>query len=508
MSTQTYDALGFDPAPGVPASVHHLVTALSGVGKQLDDAHDTLSRLGKADGAWVGEAASAFAEKAGALPKYLADGHGSLVDAAHALHTWQSRLTDFQALARRYEQEAEAARRTVREARDNPDLRLAGQTFDTDAALQKAQQRLDHATRRVNEADAALDAIVKKAQALLSDHTEAAREAARAIRRAADAAPDEPGLLDRFLDAVKGLGEEIRNLANDIWNWVKEHADTIYKIGDWLGYASAVCDVLAVVFSETIIGAVVFEAIGMVLNAGALAFHAVGWAAGAKKGSWLDIGLDIVGFVPFGDLLRLGKVGKGALKGVKIPMNVLDFGVKAADSWKRAGDIVEQVGGTAKLGDDAEEWAMRNIGALGSKAHAIHVTADTLADRFKVAVAKEFGDYNLYRAGAGVTDMAFQKLMPNLIENSPLGRIPALADSVRPIVDNAGETVGRYIDPRSWTARGYEAAMGAKNLYKEGVRHATEDIRYGSEKIQEGIDSARESAGAFMDRVADVNPLG
>ncbi|MFQ6141689.1 hypothetical protein ACLMNJ_01250 [Streptomyces seoulensis] len=34
--------------------------------------------------------------------------------------------------------------------------------------------------------------------------------------------------------------------------------------------------------------------------------------------------------------------------------------------------------------------------------HAIHVTADTLADRFKVAVAQEFGDRNLYRAGAGL----------------------------------------------------------------------------------------------------------
>ncbi|MFD6274704.1 hypothetical protein ACFWFI_03850 [Streptomyces sp. NPDC060209] len=189
-------------------------------------------------------------------------------------------------------------------------------------------------------------------------------------------------------------------------------------------------------------------------------------------------------------------------------MNVLDFGAKAADSWKRADDIIAHVGGTAKLGDDAEEWAVRNIGALGSKAHAIHITADTLADRFAVAVAKEFGDRNLYRAGAGVTDMVFQKAMPQLIESTPLGRIPALADSVRPIVDGAGETVGRYIDPRSWTARGYEAALGAKNLYKEGVRVATDPVQYGSEKIHEKIDQARETAGDVFGRLSDANPFG
>jgi hypothetical protein len=99
-------------------------------------------------------------------------------------------------------------------------------------------------------------------------------------------------------------------------------------------------------------------------------------------------------------------------------VNVLDFGVKAADSWKRAGDIVESVGGTAKLGEDAEKWVMRNWGELGSKAHAIHVTADTLKDRFTVAVAKEFGDSTLYRAGAGLLDKPFQKLMPTLVENT------------------------------------------------------------------------------------------
>lgn len=85
--------------------------------------------------------------------------------------------------------------------------------------------------------------------------------------------------------------------------------------------------------------------------------------------------------------------------------------------------------------------------------------------------------------------------------------VPAVVDSVRSVVDDAGN-VRQYVDPRSWTARGYEAITGAHDLYKEGVRHATEDIQYGSEEFQEKIDSAREKAGKVVDRISSVNPFG
>lgn len=191
----------------------------------------------------------------------------------------------------------------------------------------------------------------------------------------------------------------------------------------------------------------------------------------------------------------------GAFKGVKIPMNVLDFGAKAADSWKRAGDIIDAVGGTAKLGDDAEKWVARNWSSMGDKAHAIHITADSFTDRLKVSVAKEFGDSTLY-AGTGA---AIQKVIPKLVESTPLGRIPQLADSVKPIVNDAGETVGKYVDPRSWTARGYEAVTGAKGIYKEGARLATGDVQYLSDKVHEKIDQTRDTVSGVIDH---MNPFG
>jgi hypothetical protein len=70
------------------------------------------------------------------------------------------------------------------------------------------------------------------------------------------------------MDSLEGLGDKFKELAGDIWKWIRKNADIIYKIGDWLGYASAACDVLALIFSETVIGAAIFEGIGMALSEG------------------------------------------------------------------------------------------------------------------------------------------------------------------------------------------------------------------------------------------------
>ena len=471
MSTQTYEALGFDPAPGVPASVHHLVTALTNVGKQLHDAHATLTRLGKADAAWAGEAAAAFAQKTGSLPKYLADGHSSLVDAAHALHGWDTSLREFQTLARHYEDEASAARKALKAAESNPDLKLAGRTFDTESALHEAQQRLDHASKRVNDARDELNAIIKKAQTLLTHHDEAARAVARLIRKAAEIAPDE-SLLDKLGDLLSSLGDKIKDLAGDLWHWIQKHADSIYKIGDWLGMAAAACDVLAIVFSETLIGAAVFEVLGRVLNAGALVFHGVGWAAGAKKGSWLDIGLDLAGFVPFGDLLKGGKVAWQTFKGVEI----------TADSFKAA-DRIAEIAGKARNADIAE-GSKKLLGLFGKEKAVFRATADSLKDRFAMATERVFNDAVRYeRPLTSPVKLLDHYVTPKLIEGTPLRKIPALADAV---VHGDGKS---FIDPTSWASRGAETAYRGYKLVESSERAFSDEVHGKYEKYKGMIHS-------------------
>ncbi|MFF7548068.1 putative T7SS-secreted protein [Streptomyces canus] len=478
MTTQTYDALGFDPAPGVPASVEQLVSTLGKVGNRLSEAHGTLTKVGKADGVWEGDAASGFAKTVGELPKYLADGHSSLIDAAQALNQWHTRLTDFQTLAARYEREAEEARRVLKDAQANPDLHLAGRTFDTQAALDDAQKRLDYAVKRVNEATGDLNAVIKRAQDLLGDHEEAAKDAAEAIRRAAEGAPDKPDLFDRFMDALNGLGDRIKDLAGDIWEWIQEHADTIYKIGDWLGMAAAACDVLAIVFSETVIGAVVFEIAGRILNAGALGFHAVGWAAGAKKGSWLDIGLDIAGFVPFGDLLKGGKVAMGAWKGVEI----------AADSFK-ATDRIAEIAGKAKNAEVFLE-SKKLLGMFGEGKAVYRVTADSVKDRLAMATERVLNDATRYeRPLTSPVKWADEHLFPKIIDHTPLSKIPALAEAVK-----LGENGKTFIDPTSWVSRGSEAAYRGYKFVESAETALSDEVQGKYEKYK---DLARQGLGAF-----------
>ncbi|MFI9170751.1 putative T7SS-secreted protein [Streptomyces lincolnensis] len=500
MAAQTFEALGFDPAPGVPDVVASLATALAKVDRQLHDTHQTLGSLKKREGIWHGEAATLFAGKLGELPRHLSNAHQSLATTTGALHRWQTELRELQAKAASYEHDAQEAGRRVRQAEGNPDLKLAGRTFDTDAGLHEAQSRLDTAERELSNAREELQTVIDRAERLRDHHAELAEQIAKIIEAAADRAPDQ-GLLSKLADMFSGVIDQLTDLAKEIYRWAKDHADLIYEIGDWLGYASAACDVLAAIFSETIIGAVVFEAIGMVLNAGALTFHAGGWALGSKKGNWMDIGLDVVGFVPFGDFARFGKVGLGAFKGVKIPMEVLEAGPQAFRSLERADDIVAAVGGTARK--EITDVVSRNWAAGGRQINSVLITADTFKDRLGVSIARHLGDASLYKTLSPFTPRwrALNHLGPEIIERTPLKNIPALADSVKTIRNEAGETVSKFIDPTSWTARGARVLTESHNLYKEGVRTISEPVQYESEKIHEKVAEARAGLGHTIDSV-------
>lgn len=49
----------------------------------------------------------------------------------------------------------------------------------------------------------ALNTLIEEAKRLKHQHDEAAEKTAEAVRRAAEEAPDEPGLLDRIGDVIK-----------------------------------------------------------------------------------------------------------------------------------------------------------------------------------------------------------------------------------------------------------------------------------------------------------------
>ncbi|MCM9082940.1 hypothetical protein L1606_33470 [Streptomyces spororaveus] len=148
--------LGFDPAPGNPATVLALAKKLSSSAASLGEASRVVKDLVSHSSAWQGEAATAFrASLSQDLPRYLGAAHTSLGEAARRLTGWHDTLVSHRALAARYEAQAAAA---------------------------KTEQALSDARRLAHE--------------LATEHGAAARRVAQTLNAATDRlAPQEPGLL-------------------------------------------------------------------------------------------------------------------------------------------------------------------------------------------------------------------------------------------------------------------------------------------------------------------------
>ncbi|MFB6509847.1 putative T7SS-secreted protein [Streptomyces virginiae] len=178
-----YAALGFDPAPGDPASVLALAKKLSASATSLGEASRVLKDLVSHSSAWQGEAATAFrASLSQDLPRYLGAAHTSLAEAARRLTGWHDTLVAHRTLAQQYEARAAAA---------------------------KTEEAVTDARRLARE--------------LASEHGTAARRVAQTLNAATDRlAPKEPGLLA------------------SIWNKIVEDpADAMSNASAMLGFVGA-----------------------------------------------------------------------------------------------------------------------------------------------------------------------------------------------------------------------------------------------------------------------------
>ncbi len=104
------------------------------------------------------------------MPDYLNKANASLGDAAKTLESWAADLTTMRAKASQYETQAAQALQKLQQAQSNPNLKLAGEQFDTAQALQQAQSELNTAEQALNSAQQELNAIREDAQRLLAQH--------------------------------------------------------------------------------------------------------------------------------------------------------------------------------------------------------------------------------------------------------------------------------------------------------------------------------------------------
>lgn len=362
--TSEYPALGFDPAPGAVSNVESVATDLQQVAQRMGSAHDALSKIGRSDGLWEGEAADAFRGTVDELPKHLDQAHRSMGHAAQALSRWSQDLGSMQQKARGQEAEAAEVQRRLKQAESNPNLGLANQHFPDQASLQQAQQKLDSAQAEVDGANRDLEAIREQAKRLQEQHDELATKVEEALRKAKDAAPEAPDLLERLGNFLEDVGKGISDAAGKAWQWVQDHADDINKVGDVLSTVGAVLGVVAIATSWIPGVNAVTSAAAVGVNAAALGAHALAKAGGADV-SWGKMGMDAIGVVPAGK----------AVAGAK---NAVSQAAKASATVKGTGKLAktsEYLTGTGAVTTESKGiW-----GATGVNGK-VHITPTTMSE--------------------------------------------------------------------------------------------------------------------------------
>ncbi|MET8650429.1 hypothetical protein [Nocardia aurea] len=408
MSTTPYPNLGFNPVPGSVTDVAGLQGQISKAFTAVEETNGLLTRLRNSnDDVWKGQAGDAFrADFDATLAQDLGYAQSSLEKAVALIGEWHNGLVAFQDTAEGLELEAAEARQqhtqavaALRSAQAHPDLSLANMTFSDSASLQAAQSRLDAAAAQVRSAGASvddwqakIDAIVKRARDLETTHDSLARRIAGELDAAAkDFAPSPPdkSIWDRITDAVKSLGE-----------WIDEHREGIHQA---LSIIAAVGSVIAVCTPPPIdiIGFAVAAAATVGLLALDLSDPEIRQGlANGELDAWTKVGLDSLGIAPVGGAgLAAGKIGWAALRGAD---DAVQLGSHAAQAAEGAGlgkalynavthepllssKIIDKIPGVSSLAEGAglTTWA-RDIyqatGYVGS--HAGPVTSVEAIDLF------------------------------------------------------------------------------------------------------------------------------
>lgn len=350
MSDAEFPALGFDPAYGDVSAVRRVAGELTGTGRYAGEAHEVLKEIqGKRD-VWTGDAADKFVDKLGELPGFLDDAHDSMTKAGKAMSTWSNQLEAHQQQARRLEEQAahaitaaERADAAAQEATARANTPIA-YSPDDPAAAQAAQRQAQANASAAAEANSAARAawdnvedIRRKARDLQDRWEDDARICREALNEASERAP------------ASGLLDDIGDIAGDVTEWLGEN------LGDIAGIVSAIAGALAFIPVLTpIMGPIAIGA-----GAIALAAHGTEMVVEGKWDepmAWVELAGDAVGLVP----------GIGALsKGVDAAGGVITGVDRMVDVTRTVADTVGEatLKGSRAMADEmvqpskAAQWA-------------------------------------------------------------------------------------------------------------------------------------------------------
>lgn len=454
MSSDSFPALGFDPAPGDSGNVDSLAARTRKAATALDNAQQSIQRL-TGNVTWAGDAANAFSKKVGELPRYLKDSHEAMSTASSELSKWRAALADYQSTARTYEAEAKQAKGQVasaektrdtatdryNQAASDPAFRLSGQTF-SGTALQEAQAKVDAANNRLKQADGnlstasarldqaqrELEEIIKRAEQLYEEHQAHARSIAGHLRKATDGAP-EVGFWER-------LGDQFQKLGHAIQEWCARHKDLLKSIGDWLGNISAVLGVLSLLtlWCPPLSAGLALTAAG--LSAGALLAHGAAKLGGADV-SVLDLAGDAIGVIPGVGFAKTAVTGS-----VKVAVRTVRIGsaeMAVVDDVQRIARLSRTTRGIATPDNFSDSAGLIRSAGEGR----VYQAAAGVGNRVKLA----WEDSVARNLGSTITESKLN----DIVANTPvLKNLDSLKAAVRP--DGS-------LDPLSWWSRGPQLAQ-------------------------------------------------
>ncbi|MHB9758403.1 putative T7SS-secreted protein [Streptomyces sp. BYX5S] len=413
MAANPYTHLGWNPAPGTPFEVTELELKVKTASRTLDSTYRQIEQLLGESSYWEGDAADAFRDALdGDIPTYVKNAARSLDKAATALSSWNATLTSHRDLAKKYDEEAgqrksaaEAARKAHDQARQNPDLNLAGRTFPSQeeadtatARLRSAESALNDASTELEQANQAYQDVISKAKELEAEHEAKAETVAKRLDEADDKlAPKEPGWLSKAAsaigDALKAIGEGIL-----------EHAGTISAIA---GLLALLPTPFAPVFLAVAVGA---SALSMAKNLSSEDFRdslrgEYGLGEGVK--AWAGVVGDSLGMVPgVGALARSGSEVGLASAVAREGGEALAVGAKADQFVK---GIVPAF--TYKALDGATSAGLKEFALDGANA-AVNIVSS--AESFGLlpedGVGHETNEYSKIAAGAASAPDDFSEI--------------------------------------------------------------------------------------------------
>lgn len=291
-----------DPVPGEEAEIRAMAKRYRDFAADLEDQAAILTRLSQSE-EWDCDAGRAFGATAGEIAGQLRRTTGRYQSVGEALNTYATGLAQAQ-------QQADAALQEAKQAESDVKAKQAAAVASGTPTPAPAPD--DSGDAAMFEA---LSGPRSKMQRAIEHRDDAGRQSADRIREAID----QDGLGDSWWDKVKDW--TAKNW-DSFMAWVHEHAERINQIADVLGWISTALTIAGTVIAFIpVVNALApaFFAVGAGLTAISLILHTMTALSG--DGSWVAVGLDVVGLVTFG-------YGRWATSGARVAQAGLRAGAK------------------------------------------------------------------------------------------------------------------------------------------------------------------------------------